>query len=135
MDIPSQPTPCPGGRCTNYRYGHMLHWLHADLAASQKFSWRPAIVSRIEGCELLLSHPRTGHSIVLWHHATLTDIVVVGQEVLVNEELSTLLVGGTIVNVQLTGTLGPVDVAELATPLAGYAIDLETGRGLGVLAE
>lgn len=135
MDIPSQPTPCPGGRCTSYRYGHMLHWLHADLAAYRELSWRPAVVSRIEGCELLVSHPRTGHSVVLWHHAPLTDVVAVGQEVYVNEELPTLLVGETIVNVQLTGTLGPVDVDELTTPLASYGIDLASGRGVGIFAE
>lgn len=127
----SSSTLCTHDQCASYLPGHLMHFIHADLVAREP-ALRPAIVSRVEGRELLLSHPITGATAHVWHHEVLDDVLVDGHEVLLHEGRHAVAVRGQLINVRLTGTLGPLEVGEVANRPTAYVIDIARGRGLDV---
>ena len=118
------------GECTAYRPGHALHVIHARLIGENPRRWRTVTVSRIEGRELLLVD-EAGAVVVAWHHRLLTDIVAPGDRAAVHDRHNAMAVGGTVLNVRLTGTLSATIPAAGEADMPGtVVVDLSSGRGL-----
>lgn len=118
------------GRCDAYRPGHCLHVIHARLIGGSPDGWRTVTVSRIEGRELLLVDG-AGAVVVAWHHRLLTDLVAPGDRLPLHARFAAIAVGGTVLNVRLTGTLSAdVSATGEADAPATVIVDLSSGRGV-----
>lgn len=75
-------------------------------------------------------------SACLWHHQDLTAEVLVGAPVRVHERYPALSGAFGIINVSITGGLGPVPEPEhpgtWAQEMSVGVVDLSTGRGVGL---
>lgn len=118
----------------DYRPGHAMHFIHANVVGRSPWGWRPGTVRRVDGQAATVDYVLEEGAVEVWRHAGFANLKP-GTPVRVHEGLHALELTGAWLNVEVRSGIGPVPEPEhpelwAAETTRVVVTDLRTGTAV-----